>query len=483
MVIIMGKKKIIDKEDIAIMEKKLVVIEKEDKEDISIMRKRKLVTLQKDKGVKEEITDSVSAVAGISGEDAETLEWIPAYYCEMWILKSHHATDEFIHEVTQEIYKKKGWFQKRLKYVGDIKQVLRYSLEEIRSSTLRGKMQDLIDRERFECKLPNNHIRFAGVKMDAKTGAELKNQGCLGKTIAEKISKSLYYINESGATIRYILVREHEKALFVKDGKIITTLDAGRYDIKSKTMDYEIIEIYYVDTGNITTRWGTYTMLTDGAGTRSATQVKLRLNGSLILRINNISNFLTNIVKNQAEYYEGNIENYVKDKIIEIVNSEMSKAVPLNIYQNAEDVMRVVKLRSNEFLMDAGIEIVNLAVSSCKFDEDTEEIFRKRLEKIKVAGAESDAQFDRKMDELKKLKELGIDINEYIKREQKITMNSKITSPSTDGRTIICPSCKKLAGTGKFCQNCGYHQPIICPSCGELAGTGNFCQKCGAPLN
>ncbi len=449
---------------------------------VIIMGKKKLVVIEKDDGDKEDITDSVGAVAGISGEDAETLEWIPAYYCEMWILKSHHATDEFIHEVTQEVYKKKGWFRKRLKYVDDIKQVLRYNLEEIRLSTLRGKMQDLIDLERFECKLPNNHIRFGGVKRDAKTGAELISQGCLGKTIAEKIAKSLYYIDESGATIRYILVREHEKALFVKDGKIITTLDAGRYDIKSKTMDYEIIEIYYVDTGNITTRWGTYTMLTDGAGTRSATQVKLRLNGSLILRINNISNFLTNIVKNQAEYYEGNIENYVKDKIIEIVNSEMSKAVPLNIYQNAEDVMRVVKLRSNEFLMDAGIEIVNLSVSSCKFDEDTEEIFRKRLEKIKVAGAESDAQFDRRMDELKKLKELGIDINEYVKREQKATMNSTITTPSTDGRSIICPICGELAGTGKFCQNCGNTLEIICPNCGQIRGSGDYCQNCGHRL-
>lgn len=447
------------------------------------MGNKKIVVIEKDDGDKEDITDSVGAIAGISGEDAETLEWIPAYYCEMWILKSPYATDEFIHEVTQEIYKKKGWFRKRLKYVDDLKQVLRYNLAEIRLSTLRRRMQKFINLEGFECKLPNNHIRFGGVKRDDKTGAELITKGCLGKTIAEKIAKSLYYINESGATVRHILVREHEKVLFVKDGKIITTLDAGRYDIKSKTMDYEIIEIYYVDTGNITTRWGTYTMLTDGAGTRSATQVKLRLNGSLILRINNISNFLTNIVKNQAEYYEGNIENYVKDKIIEIVNSEMSKAVPMNIYQNAEDIMRVVKLRSNEFLMDAGIEIVNLAVSSCKFDEDTEEIFRQRLEKIKVAGAESDAQFDRRMDELKKLKELGININEYVKREQEVTMNSTISTPSTDGRSIICHRCGELAGTGNFCQNCGNILEKICPYCGNNPGKGRFCQDCGSPLN
>ena len=450
---------------------------------VIIMGKKKYHVIEEDDGDKKDITDSVGAITRNIGGNADTLEWIPAYYCEMWILKSDHANEKFIHEVTQEIFKIKGWFKKRLQLVSNSKHILRYNLAEIRSSTLRSKMQELIVIEHFECKLPNNHIRFGGVKRDAKTGTELVSKGCLGKTIAEKIPKSLYYINESGASIKYILVREHEKALFVIDGKVITTLDSGRHDIKNKTVDYEIIEIYYVDTGNITTRWGTYTMLTDGAGTRAATQVKLRVNGSLILRVNDISNFLTNIVKNQAEYYEGNIENYVKDKIIEIVNSEMSKAVPMNVYQNAEEVMIVVKLKSNEFLRDAGIEIVNLSVSSCKFDEKTEEIFSQRLEKIKVGGAESDAQFDRRMDELKKLKELGIDINEYVRREQEGTMNSTNTSSSSDWKSNKCPKCGELKGTGNFCQNCGNTLLKFCPNCGFDPGKGRFCQECGSSLN
>ncbi len=444
------------------------------------MKKKDVVIFEKTDRDEEEITDSVSRVSCVSGEDADTLEWIPAYYCEMRILKSPYATEEFINEITQEIYKKKGWFRKRLEFIEEVHQVLRYSLAEIRSSTLRSKMQHLITNEGFECQLPNDHIRFGGVKTDVKTGVKKTSLGCLGKIIAEKIPKRLYYINEN-PSIRNIMVREHEKALFVKDGKIISTLDAGRYDIKSQTRDYEIIEIYYVDTGNITTRWGTSTMLTDGAGTRSATQVKLRLNGSLIIRINNISNFLTNIVKNQEDYYEGNIENYVKDKIIEIVNAEMSKAVPLNIYQNAEEVMMTAELKSNEFLRDAGIEIVNLSVSSCKFNDETEEIFRQRLEKIKVGGADADVLLDRRIDELKELKELGIDINEYVKREQQITMNSK--SSSSVGKSSYCPKCGELAGTGKFCQNCGQFLSDICPSCGSDPGKGKFCQTCGTPLN
>ncbi|MHA1195798.1 MAG: SPFH domain-containing protein [Promethearchaeota archaeon] len=423
----------------------------------------------------------------------------------MWILKSPYATEEFAQEVTQEIYKKKGWFRKRLQYVGDIKQVLRYNLSEIRSSTLRNKMQELIFTEGFECKLPNIHVRYGGIKHDPKTGRKIRIQGCLGKIIAEKIPKQLYLKNNNELAIKYILVREHERALYVKDGKIMGVLEAGRHDILSGAMDFNVIEIYYVDVGNITTRWGTSTMLTDGLGTRSATQVKLRINGSLTIRINNINNFITNIVKNESEYYEGNLENYVKDKIYEIVNSEMSKTDPISVYQDAEKVMMAVNIKANNFFKDAGIEIINLSVSSCKFDEQVELIFKKRLEKIKVDGAEVDAEVDRKLEELKKLKELGVDINSYLQKEQEIRLisakkpkvGSIITNTTVVGehesidtltdidhkKPIICPNCGQNAGTGKFCQNCGNPLERICPNCGQNAGTGKFCQNCGTPLN
>lgn len=468
------------------------------------MGKDKLIITEEDKTDKEEIIDSFSGVAGIGGGDAETLEWIPAYYCEMWVLKSPYATEEFTHEVTQEIFKYKGWFRKRLEHVGDLKHVLRYNLSEIRSSTLRNKMQEFIGLEGFECKLPNNHIRFGGVKHNSKTGKEIKIQGCLGKIIAEKIPKQLYFNKESGLTIKYILVREHERVLYVRDGKIMTVLEAGRHDILSGSMDFNIIEIYYVDVGNIPTKWGSSTMLTDGAGTRSATQVKLRINGSLIVRINNINNFITNIVKNEAEYYEGNIESYVKDKIYEIVNSEMSQAEPISIYQDAEKVLMAVKVKANEFLKDAGMEIVDLSVGACKFDEDVEAMFKKRLEKIKVEGAESDADSDRRLEELKQLKDLGIDINTYLQKEQEIRMASAgkpnvgslytktaviggqkpvdVLLSTGDKKPIICQYCGQISGTGKFCQNCGKPIVTICPNCGKDPGGGKFCQECGTPL-
>ena len=86
-----------------------------------------------------------------------------------------------------------------------------------------------------------------------------------------------------------------------------------------------------------------------------------------------------------------------------------------------------------------------------------------RLERIKVAGADADAKFDRRIDELKELKKLGIDINEYVKREQQITMDSTIKQPSSEEGSVFCPECGGAAEIGKFCQNCGHYLLKICP--------------------
>ncbi len=363
--------------------------------------------IEKQSNPQENIDDSFGDVLGIGEEGSDSLEWIPAYFCEMYVLKSERSK-EFINKVFTS-------FKKRFRRAKTEITTVRYSLSDIRSGTFKGKMQDEIRASGFECKLPNQHVYFGGKKL--KTGID--SVGCMGKIIAEKIPRIMYHYEKKPA-IKNILVREHERVLFIRDGRIETVLEAGKHDIMSRSLSLDVIELYYVDVGNIQTKWGTSTMLTEGKGTLTATQVRLRLNGSLIIRINNLNNFIANVIKNEAEYYEGNIQQYVKDKLIQIINSEMSQTEPISIYQDAEKVMLAVKVKAKEFMEDAGVEIVDLSVASCKFDEDVEETFKKRLEKIKVEGATADADTERKLIELKRLKELGVNITDYVSKEQDI---------------------------------------------------------------
>jgi len=337
----------------------------------------------------------------------------------MWVLKSERS-QEFVNFVSENLYKKRRL--RKDKFLDYKVTPVRYSLSDIRSGTLRNKMQNEIKARGFECKLPTTHIMFGGKQItDEETGEAIYTKGCEGKIIAEKIPRVMYHFDKK-STIKYILVREHERALFTKDGRILTVLEAGKHDIINRSTEFEIIEIYYVDVGDLQSRWGTSTMLTDGKGTMTATQVRLRLNGSFTFRINNINNFLTNIVKNETEYYEGNLSKFVKDKILEIINSEMSQAEPISIYQDAEKVMLAVKVKANDLFQETGIELRSLAVSSCKFDEEVEQMFKDRLREIKVGGAGSDADTNRKLQELKALKEMGVDVSTYVSKEQDIKM-------------------------------------------------------------
>lgn len=52
-----------------------------------------------------------------------------------------------------------------------------------------------------------------------------------------------------------------------------------------------------------------------------------------------------------------------------------------------------------------------------------------------------------------------------------------------ESKTIVCPTCGKPAGTGKFCSNCGASMELnVCSQCGaKLAQGVRFCNNCGTP--
>lgn len=53
-----------------------------------------------------------------------------------------------------------------------------------------------------------------------------------------------------------------------------------------------------------------------------------------------------------------------------------------------------------------------------------------------------------------------------------------------ESKTVVCPSCGKPAGTGKFCSNCGASLALTkCPACGRENAQGvRFCNYCGASM-
>ena len=54
-----------------------------------------------------------------------------------------------------------------------------------------------------------------------------------------------------------------------------------------------------------------------------------------------------------------------------------------------------------------------------------------------------------------------------------------------ESKTVVCASCGKPAGAGKFCNNCGASLELaVCPKCGEKNAQGvRFCNHCGASMS
>lgn len=59
-----------------------------------------------------------------------------------------------------------------------------------------------------------------------------------------------------------------------------------------------------------------------------------------------------------------------------------------------------------------------------------------------------------------------------------------VWSGKLESKTIVCPSCGKPTGTGKFCNNCGASLARNkCPSCGKENAQGvKFCNHCGSSM-
>lgn len=82
---------------------------------------------------------------------------------------------------------------------------------------------------------------------------------------------------------------------------------------------------------------------------------------------------------------------------------------------------------------------------------------------VKVAKAKS----DRVMDEIQEMAEKG-----------------KFFMGKIESKTIICPTCNKPSGEGKFCNNCGANLSLnICPACkAQVANGVRFCGSCGQKM-
>jgi hypothetical protein len=62
--------------------------------------------------------------------------------------------------------------------------------------------------------------------------------------------------------------------------------------------------------------------------------------------------------------------------------------------------------------------------------------------------------------------------------------STQVFKGEINARQALCPKCKKPAGEGKFCSNCGASLAMrACSRCGAENASGSFCSECGMKLS
>jgi membrane protease subunit (stomatin/prohibitin family) len=177
-----------------------------------------------------------------------------------------------------------------------------------------------------------------------------------------------------------LTVRESQKAIFFKDGKIFDVFDAGRYVLDTKNIPLLTkfltsfvygetspfrAEVYFVNMKLFPNlKWGTPEPIL--FEDEKLQMVRLRSNGIYSIQISDPVLFLTKIVGTQGLYNQNEIANYLRNIIaskLAIVLGEESKSI-FDLPKNYGSISNEVRSRVADEFKGLGLSIIDLLINS-----------------------------------------------------------------------------------------------------------------------
>lgn len=248
-----------------------------------------------------------------------------------------------------------------------------------------------------------------------------------------------------------IIVEETHCAILIKDGKLINTLDEGRYNVFEKNERNTIVEIVYMSkTQKHKAFWGTRSKL-NMRDPATKMRISIGFSGSYEVRIKEPRKFFKELIGSGRFYDMDMLEDRLLDRILENVEPVIAEYMDNNKISYTEfDSNRnnISKSLGNKikdiFEQEYGLELTAFGISNSVLTNETIQEVENQV-KIMINGSER---------------------------------NSQNTS------SMFCPECGRayLPGKDRFCSGCGHKftGSVICPSCNYSNDENNrFCSKCG----
>lgn len=198
-----------------------------------------------------------------------------------------------------------------------------------------------------------------------------------GRTMVKRLPEDERLEIKWGAQLT---VRESQKAIFVKDGKIADIFEPGRYVLETKNIPIltDLLtwpvygsdspfraEVYFINLKLIPNlKWGTQRqiLLTDTTFER----IRLGANGIFSIQIDNPKLFLNHLVGTQGIYTDSDISDYLRSIIASKLHTVFSSSFDtiLNLPKKIEEIEQQIKNHLSDDFKKLGIALFDFHISS-----------------------------------------------------------------------------------------------------------------------
>lgn len=312
-----------------------------------------------------------------------------------------------------------------------------------------------------------------------------------------------------------LVVREGQKALFIKEGALADVFEPGTYrldDIKNFPILTQLYnwkymwespytgDVYFISTKQfINMKWGTANPVI----MRDADfgMVRVRGFGVYSFSVGVPTNLLRELIGSMNTFTVKDVDEYFKKIVTATLSNVIAEAQfpALDLAMHYDELAEMAKQKFAEEFEKIGIEIDALMIENLSLPEEVEKMLDKRTNVGVIGGA---MQQHAQLETLEAMKSaanntssiggLGIGMGAGLGFGKVFADNMNATympSPNSPSQVnqIKCPKCNASMEKGtKFCPECGEKMPqskVKCPGCGkDVNAFTKFCPECGANM-
>jgi len=292
-----------------------------------------------------------------------------------------------------------------------------------------------------------------------------------------------------------ILVREFERAIFIRDGKIFEEFGPGRH-VTSKLGSITKTNMIYVSMVPFKLKWGL-------PETMSKDNVSVGCSGSIELQIDNAKMFWAQVMGSRNLYTKTNLRERILTNLQGVIRSELANLTVQEIYLERDILIAAVRVRLQELFEAMGIDYKRLEIVGINISEKIKNaIESQKLHEIELKKKKGEQELE--LSKVSQLAKEGVDAAKMreleIAGENPEVLGKKYESEAYKDalKTSRTQEVKIISGVEtpksqesreapqkeQSCPSCGKGiQPdfTVCPYCGQDLKPGE-CSKCGKEL-